>query len=152
MRKNLLLFLFGGDSLEVWKSVKGYEGLYEVSNKGNVRSVDRYVKGNSKQEPYFVKGKAKSINAKNNGYLVVNLCKNNICRSKHVHRLVAEAFIKNTFNKRTVNHKDFDKTNNCVENLEWASYKENNKHARDNKPNANWGGKDLTYIRLKLDF
>ena len=112
---------------EEWRPIEGYEGLYEVSNLGRVRSVDRYVK--SKGESYWLrKGKMLSPAKDKNGYLKVNLScngKNNIIR---VHRLVAEAFIPAIEGLSEVNHKDEDKTNNRVENLEWCDRKYNNNY------------------------
>ena len=109
---------------EIWRPIPGYEGLYEVSNLGRVRSVDRYVK--SKGESYWLrKGKMLSPTKDKNGYLKVNLS----CNGKHniirVHRLVTEAFLPNPDNLPEVNHKDEDKTNNRVENLEWCNRKYN---------------------------
>ena len=110
--------------IEEWRPIPGYEGLYEVSNLGRVRSVDRYVK--SKGESYWLrKGKMLSPTKDKNGYLKVNLS----CNGKHniirVHRLVTEAFLPNPDNLPEVNHKDEDKTNNRVENLEWCDHKYN---------------------------
>ena len=113
--------------IEEWRPVVGYEGLYEVSNTGRVRSVDRYVK--SKSESYWLrKGKMLSPAKDKNGYLKVNLScngKNNIIR---VHRLVAQVFIENPDNLPEINHKDEDKTNNSVDNLEWCDRKYNNNY------------------------
>ena len=104
---------------EEWRPIEGYEGLYEVSSYGRVRSVDRYVK--SKGESYWLrKGKMLSPAKDKNGYLKVNLScngKNNIIR---VHRLIAQSFLPNPDNLPEVNHKDEDKTNNNVDNLEWC--------------------------------
>ena len=101
---------------EVWKDVKGFEGLYKVSNKGNIKSLN-YNK--TKKEKKLCKVKYKS------GYLYVNLWKQ--CKQKNyaVHRLVAQAFIENPNNYHCVNHKDENKQNNVVSNLEWCTYKYN---------------------------
>ena len=134
------------NSEEIWKPVPGYEGLYEVSNLGRVRSVNRYVK--SKGESYWLrKGKMLSPAKDKNGYLKVNLScngKNNIIR---VHRLVAQAFLPNPDNLLEVNHKDEDKTNNRVENLEWCTAKYNNNYGtkierqkKTNIQNGFWTG------------
>lgn len=104
---------------EIWKDIKGYEGLYQVSNLGNIKSFEfRNNRGIFKREKILYK-------STRSGYYTVNLCKNTIRKSKQVHRLVAEAFIPNPLNKKIVNHIDFDRKNNKVENLEWCSQKEN---------------------------
>lgn len=95
---------------EIWKDIKGYEGLYQISNLGEVRSLFRYKK---KLKP-----------CKNNiGYEYVNLYKNNKMKRITIHKLVAENFIIKPILE--INHKDGDKTNNCVNNLEWVTRKEN---------------------------
>lgn len=106
--------------IEEWRSVIGYEGLYEVSNTGRVRSLDRCVKYSNGQI-HLYKGKILSPVIKDNGYLVVNLQR----RTFYIHRLVTEAFIPNPDNLIEVNHKDEDKTNNSVDNLEWCDHKYN---------------------------
>ena len=104
---------------EVWKDIKGYEGLYQISNLGRVKRVTtgRILKG----------GKDKD------GYLMVKLYKNNIRSNKKIHRLVAEAFIPNPENKPQVNHADENKTNNSLDNLEWMTAKENINHGTHNE-------------------
>ena len=97
--------------MEEWRAVPGYEGLYEVSNMGNVRNVRR--------------NKLLRLLKTNNGYIRVFLCKNGIKTGFQVHRLVSEAFIPNPNNLPQVNHKDEDKTNNNVDNLEWCTAKYN---------------------------
>lgn len=104
---------------ETWEDIKGYEGLYQVSNLGNVRSLEfRNNKGVFKREK-ILKFSQRS------GYYTVNLSKNHKRVSKQIHRLVAEAFIPNPQNKKIVNHKDFNRKNNNVDNLEWVTQKEN---------------------------
>ena len=105
--------LYGLDKLkEVWKPVYGFERLYEVSNKGNVKSLYRYKK---RLVPFKQK----------NGYLSITIYKDGKEYFKLVHRLVALSFIPNPSNKKQVNHIDENKTNNCVDNLEWMTPKEN---------------------------
>lgn len=95
---------------EQWKPVVGYEGLYEVSNYGKVRSIKRDII----LKPYCY-----------NGYLYVSLYKNGEVKCCRVHRIVAQAFIPNPENKATVNHKNEVRDDNRVCNLEWNTYKEN---------------------------
>ena len=113
--------------MEIWRDVKDYEGLYMVSDLGRVKSVERYVKGRY-SNTQKVKEKIKKQSVKDNGYLIVSLYKNNKVSQKYVHRLVAEAFIDNPMNKPTVNHIDCNIKNNNVCNLEWNTYKEQEKH------------------------
>ena len=110
--------------MEEWKNVIGYEGLYEVSNKGNVRNVRRNT--------------LLKLSKTNDGYIQVHLYKNGIRTGFKVHRLVAQAFIPNPDNLPEVNHKDEDKTNNNVTNLEWctAKYNVNYGHRTENAINT----------------
>lgn len=115
--------------IEVWKDIKNYEGLYQVSNLGNVKSVDRYVyAGDNSNHKYQ---HIKEHNLKLNGgdkYIQVSLCKNGKIKAVLVHRLVAEAFIPNPDNLPCINHKDENPKNNQAENLEWCTYKYNNEY------------------------
>lgn len=101
---------------EIWKDIKGYEGLYAVSNQGRVYSYlsNRYL----------------SQEITNSRYLRVSL-QTADCRTKHelVHRLVAIAFLDNPDKLPQVNHKDHNRENNCVDNLEWCSVRDNNAHS-----------------------
>ena len=106
---------------EIWKDIKGYEGLYQVSNLGRVKSLERKVYAGRKRMR-IQNGKILSNNKTNgNGYKVVSLNNNGIAKNKYVHRLVAEAFIINYNNYKYINHKDENKENNCVDNLEWCT-------------------------------
>ena len=96
-----------------FRQIKGYEELYYVSNTGLIKRSGKILK--------------KIIDT--NKYISATLCKNGKARRFRVHRLVAEAFIPNPENKKTVNHKDGDVQNNIVENLEWATYRENSLHS-----------------------
>lgn len=110
--------------IEEWRKIVGYEGLYEVSSLGRVRSLDRYVK--TCYEAYKLqKGKILNPGKNTNGYLQVVLHCNGKYKKCLVHRLVSQAFLPNPDNLPEVNHKDEDKTNNRVENLEWCTAKYN---------------------------
>lgn len=99
---------------EIWKDIKGYEGLYQVSNYGNVKSLN--YKGH----------KSEHLLSKLPGeYKRVTLYKNKCKKTITIHRLVAQAFIPNPNNYPQVNHKDENKYNNCVNNLEWCTHKQN---------------------------
>lgn len=100
----------------IWRPIKGYENLYEISNTGQVRSLcGRYGKLNTLKQ-----------GVGSRGYLLVTLCNHGKQKSVNVHRLVADAFIPNPDNLPCVNHKDENKTNNNVSNLEWCSFFYNN--------------------------
>jgi len=114
-------------NMEVWKDVVGYEGFYQVSNKGNVRSVDRSV--NVLNGTKVSKGKLLKPCTNLQGYLFVTLSKHNIVKERRVNRLVAEAFIPNPDKHPAVNHKDKNRTNNCVDNLEWCTNEYNNRYS-----------------------
>lgn len=108
--------------IEEWKDIKGYEGLYQVSNLGRIKSLSRNN----------TKGKILKLTKDKRGYYFVTLSKNNVVEKVMIHRVVAKIFLLNTENKSQVNHIDGNKTNNCVENLEWCTPKENIRHAWDN--------------------
>jgi len=114
--------------VEIWKDVVGYEGLYQVSNIGRVKSCDRIVSaGDNNHEYQHIKEKI--LNCKSYGkYVQVVLSKEGKVKCFGVHRLVAQAFIPNPYNLPCVNHKDTVKTNNRVNNLEWCTYKYNNEY------------------------
>lgn len=116
---------------EIWKDIENYEGLYQVSNLGRIRSLDHYASNGVTNILYKGKIIKQWFDSKNN-YLLVTFCKNNKHKNFLVHRLVANAFICNINKKREVNHIDGDKTNNNVNNLEWVTSKENKRHAIEN--------------------
>lgn len=112
---------------EEWKDIKGYEGWYQVSNLGQVRSVERQINNNSVLQTYKSHILKQSITKK--GYPYVVLYKNSKGTHKCIHRLVAMCFIENPDGLLQVNHMDGNKTNNIVDNLEWCNNSENQKHA-----------------------
>jgi len=113
---------------EVWKDVVGYEGLYQISTFGRVKSLKRFdTRGN------LLKSRILKNVSRGNGYLSVDLCKNATAKLFDLHRLVAQAYIPNPDSKPQVNHIDEDKTNNNVDNLEWVTIKENANHGTRNR-------------------
>lgn len=115
---------------EIWRDISGYEGYYQVSNLGNVRSCDRWLR-NGANSGYVRHGSARKAVLDFDGYRVVGLNKEHKCKTYRIARLVAIAFIPNTYNKSEVNHIDGNKQNDCVSNLEWCTRSENVKHAFD---------------------
>lgn len=115
---------------ERWKDVVGYEGHYKVSSLGRVKSLDRTIQAKTGVE-YQIKGRIFKIHIDSNGYSIVNLRKNGKSKHCRVHRLMCIAFKPNPLNKPWVNHKDGDKSNNVLKNLEWSTPSENAKHAYD---------------------
>lgn len=114
--------------MEYWRDIKGYEGLYEISNEGKVRSTDRIIVGKSRWgglRKMRFNGKEITQFKGNNGYMKVTLSKDGKLKSKDVHRLVYEAFNGEIPENLQVNHIDENKTNNSIENLNLLSPKEN---------------------------
>lgn len=123
---------------EIWKDIEGYEGFYKVSNFGNVMSCERYARtcGNGRRLiPRRILKPFKCVG----GYDEVNLCKCGNYKTVMVHRLVAKAFLPNDENLPEVNHKDENKDNNHVDNLEWCT----------SKYNANYGTRNQRMIKEK---
>lgn len=112
--------------MELWKDITGYEGLYQASTKGNIRSLNHIRKNGTNQ--YMQRGKLLKFNKNPNGYLQVRLSKNGVAKTYRVNRLIALTFIDNPFNKKTVNHINGNKLDNNVKNLEWATHKEQTNH------------------------
>lgn len=136
---------------EVWKDVLGYDGLYQVSNKGQVKSM------------YFHSQKGKGNNLKENpkiltpgvdsyGYNIVSLCNGDTKKTFTVHRLVAETFIPNPDNLPCINHKDEDKQNNCVENLEWCTVEYNNSYGTKGERTAQTLKKKVYQYDQEMNF
>lgn len=114
---------------EIWKSVKGYEGIYEISNLGRLKALEsvlpHYKSGTMVRKEKLLK----TDKAHGNGYVNAYLSKNKVRFTTGIHRLVAIAFIENPNNLPEVNHKDTIKTNNIVSNLEWCDGDRNREHA-----------------------
>lgn len=98
---------------EIWKDIRGYEGLYQVSNLGRVKRENKLL----------------HLNTNTYGYKHITLSKNNVQKTAVIHKLVADAFIENPHSKPQINHKDGNKENNTVANLEWVTQGDNNRHA-----------------------
>ncbi len=113
---------------EIFKDITGYEGYYQVSDHGKIRSLDRQVLHN-KYEVQKHKGRLRKQNINRLGYLMILLSRNPKRELKSVHRLVALAFVERVEGKDEINHKDGNKLNNHYLNLEWCTHKENMQHA-----------------------
>lgn len=121
---------------EVWRDIKGYEGVYQVSNLGRVKRMPL-----GKQWPYRkTHNNIRKPKLTKQGYLSVNLSKNNKVKCYFIHRLVAEAFIPNPYNYPVVNHLDENPLNNIVDNLEWCTHYHNCMygHAREKQKASRW--------------
>jgi hypothetical protein len=132
----------GSNVLKFWKPIKGYEGLYEISNHGEVKSL--------------MHRKLMSASAASNGYLMTTLSNSGTKKTFCIHSLVASHFLNNPLRKPIINHRNAIKTDNYVGNLEWATYSENIKHAYANKlrkaPSSGKFGKDHHKSKPVLQF
>ena len=140
---------------EIWRDIKDYEGLYQISNLGRVRSLDRYAK-HSRGGNMLIKGKILKPTINSNDYYVVNLSKNGVEIINYIHRLVAEAFVLNPENKPEVDHINTNRTDNRIENLRWATDEEqaNNSLTKEHNSNAKKGkyGKEHPRSKPVLQF
>lgn len=119
---------------EIWLDLVGFEGIYKISNYGRIKRLQREWRSgrNGSQRKSLSESIVKQRRLKS-GYVKTTLCKDGVKKSYSVHILVAKTFIPNPENKPQVNHKDMNKENNMVENLEWNTAKENVAHCRKNK-------------------
>lgn len=113
-----------------WRDIKGYEGLYQVSNHGKIKSLERYKKNHSKLKK--VNEKILKTATNRYGYCIVVLSKNGISHTYTVHKLVMESFNRSPYENEVINHIDSNKTNNNIENLEYVTQKENIRKAWEN--------------------
>ena len=132
---------------EIWKDVIHYEGLYQVSNLGRIKSVPK-VDRLGRFHPEKILSQADN----GNGYCVVNLKHDGNQKMRTVHNLVAEQFVPNPLDLLEVNHKDGDKNNNRADNLEWCIHAENMQHAVDNGLHTKFGQRKVLCVELGLIF
>lgn len=125
--------------MEVWKDIKGYEGLYQASNLGNIKSLNYR---NTKKEKILKGG----INP--SGYIIVGLHINNKRKSITAHKVIATTFIENPNNLSEINHLNGIKTDNSVNNLQWCTHKENMRHAYDTGLKCGKKGEEHGYSKL----
>lgn len=123
--------------MEVWKDIKYYEGIYQVSSFGRIINKRKQILSPFKTH---------------NGYKMATLCRDNICIKRYVHRLVAIAFKENPENKPEVNHKNHIKTDNYIDNLEWCTPSENRRHMLEAKRSKQQCCTLLTCINTKDEF
>lgn len=150
---------------EIWKDIVGYEGLYQVSNLGRVKSLCRVeIRKDGRLNP--IPEKILGVHTNGAGHLKTNLSKNNTRKKLYIHRLLAEAFIPNPHQFSTVNHKDGNRSNNTEENIEWCSQRENVTHGQQrrkdktsrfpgihlNKRNTHKKWKAMLFVNGKANF
>ena len=125
---------------EIWKDIEGYEGIYQVSNLGRVRSLDRYYTKphprNGVPTKYFKRGSIRTNHTLRNGYTNVMLKFEGGKKNFMVHRLVAKAFVPGYFEGADVNHKDCNRQNNHADNLEWMTRRDNLMYNNDKNASA----------------
>ena len=110
---------------EQWRTIEGFEGYYEISNLGRIRSLDRVCNTHSSEAGRRIKGQIMTPTDNGNGYLIVHLKQNGKRSSRYIHRLVAEAFLEKRIGCNVVDHIDYNKKNNAVDNLQWCTQREN---------------------------
>lgn len=138
-----------------WKNIEGYDGLYQVSDTGEIRSVDAVIQvHNSRTKPYSYvrKGCVLKQRKQNCGYNIVKLSKNGKMSAYTVHRIVAETFIPNPKGYSEVNHKNGIKTDNNKSNLEWCSRNDNIRHSYQEKIRKHWNRRKVMCVETKEIF
>jgi hypothetical protein len=131
--------------MENWKDINGYEGYYQISNFGKIKSLPRVLENRIKKETIL------KLIINNHGYVACGLTINNKHKRFLVHRLIAEAFIENTQNKPFINHINGIKDDNRIENLEWVTHSENVKHAYDIGIKKSKSGKNHYAAKIVLN-
>lgn len=134
---------------EIWKSVKGYENYYEISNLGNLRSLDRIII-RSDGVARKIYGKKITPVPNSDGYLQAKLCKDGKQTTVKIHRIVALNFVDNPNNLPEVNHKDFNRSNNVYTNLEWVDHISNVKHSSKQGHYVHYGVLNSNYGNTTL--
>ena len=135
---------------EIWKDIGDYKGLYQVSSHGRIKRLQRQTR--NKQGNYILKTKILKTGISKDGYCIIGLYKNGKQKIYRVHRLAAKAFIPNPYNYPMINHKDENKRNNHIDNLEWCDAKYNANYGTRNKKIAlkNKGHKVTENTREKI--
>ena len=118
--------------MEIWKDIKGYEGIYQISNLGNIKSLDHYIRQRNNNYKLY-HGKTLKPYMTSTGYYKIDLHNGKKRKIMLIHRLIANAFIPNPDDLPEVNHIDGNKTNNNIDNLEWCTRSDNIKHSYKNK-------------------
>lgn len=134
---------------EKWKDIKNYEGFYQISDRGRVRSVDRYI--NSSKGIRFIPSKELKLTDNGNGYLIVGLWKYGKRKNYYIHRLVAQHFLNNWDENFVVDHIDYNRKNNKINNLRILTQLDNVRHSSINmhKPHRSWTDNGEKYIYKK---
>lgn len=117
--------------MDIWKDIKGYEELYAVSNTGKIRSKEKWVINSTYHTQRLIKGRIMKPWLNKNGYYTIKLSKSSKRETIYIHQAVANLFISKVEYKPILNHKDGNKLNNHIDNLEWCTYSENLQHAYD---------------------
>lgn len=117
-----------GEEIEIWKDISGYEGYYQVSSLGNVKSLERIAKCNNSSKRIITEKLLKIYQYKKHLYNYIVLSKNGVNKKYKLHRIIAKGFIENKYNLPFINHIDGVRTNNKIENLEWCTHSHNMKH------------------------